>query len=111
LEVRLDAVALTGCVPARRPGGGDLQTAVGDSLDLLLGELAALGFCQPDGTFITSLYGLRHRAVVYDQELEVVAAVQVGGARLVSTSNTDTGEPYSAPSNQVGWRPGRPARR
>ena len=28
------------------------KTEVGDSLDLLLDELAALGFCQPDGTFI-----------------------------------------------------------
>jgi DDE superfamily endonuclease len=32
---------------------------VGDSLDLLLGPLAALGYCQPDGTFITSLDDLR----------------------------------------------------
>ena len=28
-------------------------------MDLLLGELAALGFCQPDGTFITTLDDLR----------------------------------------------------
>jgi hypothetical protein len=34
---------------------GISKTEVGDSLDLLLGELAALGFCQPDGTFITTL--------------------------------------------------------
>ena len=32
---------------------------MGDSLDLLLGPLAALGYCQPDGTFITSLDDLR----------------------------------------------------
>jgi hypothetical protein len=32
---------------------------VGNSLDLLLGELAALGYCQPDGTFITTLDDLR----------------------------------------------------
>jgi len=32
---------------------------VGDSLDLLLGPLAALGFCQPDGSFLTSLQELR----------------------------------------------------
>jgi hypothetical protein len=31
------------------------KTEVGDSMDLLLGELAALGFCQPDGSFITSV--------------------------------------------------------
>src|SRR5262249_53367128 len=35
------------------------KTEVGDSLDLLLGPLAALGLCQPDGTFITSLDDLR----------------------------------------------------
>jgi hypothetical protein len=38
---------------------GISKTEVGDSLDLLLGELAALGFCQPDGTFITTLADLR----------------------------------------------------
>ncbi|HEV8653500.1 MAG TPA: hypothetical protein VG276_29910, partial [Actinomycetes bacterium] len=32
---------------------------MGDSLDLLLGELGALGLCQPDGTFITTLADLR----------------------------------------------------
>jgi DDE superfamily endonuclease len=31
------------------------KTEVGDSLDLLLGPLGDLGFCQPDGAFITSL--------------------------------------------------------
>jgi hypothetical protein len=39
---------------------GISKTEVGDSLDLLLGELGALGFCQPDGTFITTLDDLRH---------------------------------------------------
>jgi hypothetical protein len=34
---------------------GISKTEVGDSLDLLLGPLAALGFCQPDGSFVTSL--------------------------------------------------------
>ena len=38
---------------------GISKTEVGDSLDLLLGPLADLGFCQPDGTFITSLADLR----------------------------------------------------
>jgi hypothetical protein len=31
----------------------DLQTEAGDSMDLLLGPFAALGLCQPDGTFVT----------------------------------------------------------
>ena len=38
---------------------GISKTEVGDSLDLLLDELAALGFCQPDGTFIATLDDLR----------------------------------------------------
>jgi hypothetical protein len=59
LEVRLDAVAavvLDG-LSYRRAGRvvGISKTEVGDSMDLLLGPLAALGCCQPDGTFITTL--------------------------------------------------------
>jgi hypothetical protein len=59
LEVRLDAVAavLLDGLSYRRAGRmvGISKTEVGDSLDLLLGPQADLGFCQPDGTFITSL--------------------------------------------------------
>jgi DDE superfamily endonuclease len=63
LEVRLDAVAavvLDG-LSYRRAGRmvGISKTGVGDSLDLLLGPLGILGFCQPDGTFITTLADLR----------------------------------------------------
>ena len=32
---------------------------MGDSLDLLLAELAGLAYCQPGGTFITTLEELR----------------------------------------------------
>jgi DDE superfamily endonuclease len=64
LEVRLDAVAavLLDGLSYRRAGQmvGISKTEVGDSLDLLLGPLSALGYCQPDGTFITSLDDLRH---------------------------------------------------
>jgi hypothetical protein len=64
LQVRLDAVAagLLDGLSYRRAGRmvGISKTEVGDSLDLLLGPLAALGYCQPDGTFITSLDDLRH---------------------------------------------------
>jgi hypothetical protein len=61
LEVRLDAVAavlLDGPLSYRRAGRmiGISKTEVGDSLDLLLGELGALGLCQPDGTFVTTLW-------------------------------------------------------
>ena len=59
LEVRLDAVAavILDGLSYRRAGRavGISKTEVGDSLDLLLGELATLGYCQPDGSFITSL--------------------------------------------------------
>jgi hypothetical protein len=62
LEVRLDAVAavLLDGLSYRRAGRavGISKTEVGDSLDLLLGPLAALGFCQPDGSFITTLADL-----------------------------------------------------
>jgi DDE superfamily endonuclease len=59
LEVRLDAVGsvLLDGLSYRRAGRavGISKTEVGDSLDLLLGPLATLGFCQPDGSFVTSL--------------------------------------------------------
>ena len=40
---------------------GICKSEVGDSLNLLLEEVAALGLCQPDGTFVTSLDDLRER--------------------------------------------------
>ena len=59
LEVRLDAVGavLLDGLSYRRAGRvvGISKTEVGDSLDLLLGPLAALGLCQPDGSFIATL--------------------------------------------------------
>jgi hypothetical protein len=64
LEVRLDAVAavILDGLSYRRAGRavGISKTEVGDSLDLLLPELATLGYCQPDGSFITSLDDLRN---------------------------------------------------
>jgi hypothetical protein len=62
LEGRLDAVAavLLDGLSYRRAGRmvRISKTEVGDSMDLLLGELAAVGFCQPDGSFITTLADL-----------------------------------------------------
>jgi hypothetical protein len=62
LEVRLDAVAavILDGLSYRRAGRavGISKTEVGDSMDLLLGELATVGYCQPDGTFITTLADL-----------------------------------------------------
>jgi DDE superfamily endonuclease len=54
------AVILDG-LSYRRAGRmvGISKTEVGDSLDLLLGPLGDLGFCQPDGSFITTLDDLR----------------------------------------------------
>jgi len=48
------------------------KTEVGESMDLLLGELAALGFCQPDGSFITTLADLRHHLAEMAQTGEAV---------------------------------------
>jgi hypothetical protein len=63
LEVRLDAVAavILDGLSYRRAGRavGISKTEVGDSMDLLLAELATIGYCQPDGTFITTLEELR----------------------------------------------------
>jgi hypothetical protein len=64
LEARLDAVAaLLDGLSYRRAGRavGICKTEVGESLDLLLSELGALGFRQPDGTFVTTLDDLRQR--------------------------------------------------
>jgi DDE superfamily endonuclease len=51
---------------------GISKTEVGDSLDLLLPKLAALGFCQPDGTFVATLADLRERLVEMAQTGEAV---------------------------------------
>jgi hypothetical protein len=40
---------------------GISKTEVGDSMDLLVGKLADLGYCQPDGTFVVTLRDLRER--------------------------------------------------
>jgi hypothetical protein len=65
LQGRLDAVGavILDGLSYRRAGQlvAISKTEVGDSLDLLLGALAALGVCQPDGSFVTSLAGLAHR--------------------------------------------------
>jgi hypothetical protein len=78
LEVRLDAVAavLLDGLLYRRAGRmvGSSKTEVGDSLDLLLPTLAALGYCQPDGTFGTTLDDVRER-------LGEMAEVGEGGVR------------------------------
>jgi hypothetical protein len=76
LEVRLDAVAavILDGLSYRRAGRmvGISKTEVGDSLDLLLSKLAALGFCQPDGTFVATLADLRERLVEMAQTGEAV---------------------------------------
>ena len=73
LEVRLDAVAavLLDGLSYRRAGRmvGISKTEVGDSLDLLLG---ALGFCQPDGSFVTTLDQLGERVAEMTRSSEAV---------------------------------------
>jgi hypothetical protein len=76
LEARLDAVAavILDGLSYRRAGRavGISKTEVGHSLDLLLGPLADLGFCQPDGTFVTSLGQLRQHLAEMAQTGEAV---------------------------------------
>jgi DDE superfamily endonuclease len=76
LELRLDAVAavvLDG-LSYRRAGRvvGISKTEVGESVDLLLGPLAAVGVCQPDGTFVTSIDELHVRLVEMAEAGEAV---------------------------------------
>jgi hypothetical protein len=82
LEVRLDAVGavvLDG-LSYRRAGRmvGISKTEVGESMDLLLGPLAALGYCQPDGTFITTLADLGQWLAEMAQTGEVVCVDGLG---------------------------------
>jgi hypothetical protein len=82
LEVRLDAVGavvLDG-LSYRRAGRmvGISKTEVGESMDLLLGPLAALGYCQPDGTFITTLADLGQWLAEMAQTGEVVGVDGLG---------------------------------
>jgi hypothetical protein len=76
LEVRLDAVAavLLDGLSYRRAGRvvGISKTEVGDSMDLLLGPLGALGFCQPDGSFVTTLDQLGERLAEMTRSGEAV---------------------------------------
>jgi hypothetical protein len=76
LELRLDAVAavLLDGLSYRRAGRmvGISKTEVGDSLDLLLPKLAALGYCQPDGSFVTTLGDVRERLAEMAEVGEVV---------------------------------------
>jgi hypothetical protein len=51
---------------------GISKTEVGDSIDLLLGPLGGLGFCQPDGTFVTTVDDLRALLVEMAQAGEAV---------------------------------------
>jgi len=51
---------------------GISKTEVGDSMDLLLPKLAALGCCQPDGSFVTTLGDVRERLVEMAHAGEVV---------------------------------------
>jgi hypothetical protein len=76
LEVRLDAVAavLLDGLSYRRAGRvvGISKTEVGDSMDLLLGPLGALGFCQPDASFVTTLDQLGKRLAEMTRSGEAV---------------------------------------
>jgi hypothetical protein len=84
LEVRLDAVAavILDGLSYRRAGRavGISKTEVGDSMDLLLGALATIGYCQPDGTFVTTLDDLRQRLAEMARAGEAVVVDGLAGA-------------------------------
>jgi len=96
LEVRLDAVGavvLDG-LSYRRAGRvvGSSKTEVGDRLDLLLGPLAALGFCQPDGSFIATVDQLGRW---------LGAMARAGEAVLVDGLGTRVQRPRAGPTSRV----------
>jgi hypothetical protein len=107
LEVRLDAVAavILDGLSYRRAGRavGISKTEVGDSLDLLLGPLAAVGYCQPDGSFITSLDQLRELLAEMAQAGE---AVCVDGLGDPGATTMRVGQP-EGPVRQPAPRPHR----
>jgi hypothetical protein len=114
LEVRLDAVGsvvLDG-LSYRRAGRavGISKTEVGDSMDLLLPEPAALGFCQPDGSFITSLDQLGEWLAEMTDSGEAVVVDGLGtrvqrprGWATRRCSTTPSGTP--TPPKAWPWRP------
>jgi len=115
----LDAVGsvLLDGLSYRRAGRavGISKTEVGDSLDLLLGPLAALGFCQPDGSFVTSLDQLGRwlaemtasgAAVLLDGLATRVQRPGAGATRRCCTTPSGTPTPPWALSRWRGllWR-------
>jgi hypothetical protein len=75
---------------------GISKTEVGDSLDLLVDALATLGYCQPDGTFITTLADLRERLA--EQALS-------GEAVVVDGLATGCSAPAEGPTRRPGMTP------
>lgn len=73
---------------------GISKSAVGDSIYLLTSAIGALGFCQPDGTFITSLEDLAtHCNEMYlNDELVCVDGMGI-----------PTQRPYSWPNQYELW--------
>jgi hypothetical protein len=82
---------------------GISKTEVGDRLDLLLDALATLGYCQPDGTFVTTLADLRERLA--EQALSGEAVVVDGLA--TRCSDPAEGQPEGLVRRQTP-RPHRP---
>jgi hypothetical protein len=91
-------------LPYRRAGRavGISKTEVGDSLDLLLGPLAALGFCQPDGTFITTLDDATGPAASHRGLLPSGPAAAGNGARWTNLLRGTSGARDGAPNPGAG---------
>ena len=78
---------------------GISKSKVGDSMNLPLGELAALGYCQPDGIFITTLADLR----------ELLAGQALAGEAVVARGRL-AGQRPRAPAHPTGRAGGTPDR-
>jgi hypothetical protein len=107
LEVGLDAVAavlLDGLSYRRaRRVVGISKAEVGDGMDLLL---AGVGYCQPDGTFVTSLADLRERL---GEMARTGEAVLVDGLATRGATTPRMGQPDGLVRRQAP-RPHRPGR-
>jgi hypothetical protein len=92
------------------PTGGPVgisKTEVGDSMDLLLASLAALGYGQPDGTFITTLADVREwlGEMARTGEAVVVDRLATRGQRPRGWATRRSGTtPNATPTPPRAWR-------
>jgi len=78
------------------------KTSVGESLDLLVGHLADLGFCQPDGTFIRTTEDLSAELDYLESYGEAVCLDGAGIRTQMPSSRANSRELYDAHHHQCG---------